>query len=219
MYELPLFPLHTVLFPGIPIQLNIFEPRYKLMVRDCMEKNKPFGVVLIHQGAEALGPLAEPRMIGCAARIVEVDPLEDGRLNLTAVGDERFHILKLDASRPYLVGRVESLPLENHHTLDMLRGHRALNGWVRRYLRLLSSTGDQGLDFSGLELPEEPLPLIYLAASLLQLPAAEKQPLLEAGTVGALYGEVQRLYRREVTILSRCIATQNDRAERASWLN
>ncbi len=219
MYELPLFPLNTVLFPGIPLQLHIFEPRYKLMIRTCMEKDRQFGVVLIHQGTEALGPLADPYRVGCSARIIEVEPLEEGRMNLTAVGDERFRVLKLDNSLPYLLGQVESSPLENHHTLDMLRGHRDLNAQVHRYLKLLARTGDQELDFTGLELPEEPLTLIYLAASLLQLPAAEKQPLLESGTVGSLYREIVRLYRREIAILSRCLKTHHDRSERASWLN
>ncbi len=219
MYELPLFPLHTVLFPGIPIQLHIFEPRYKLMIRTCMDKNLPFGVVLIHQGTEAMGPLAEPHTTGCTARIVDVTPLEGGRLNLTAVGDERFRVLKLDTSRSYLVGQVEGQPFENHRLLDILRGQRDLHRWIHRYLELLSHTSDQELDLVGLELPEEPMPLIYLAASLLQLPAIEKQHLLERSTIGDLYHEVKRLYRRETSILSRCLATKQDHAERASWLN
>ncbi len=220
MYELSLFPLRTVLFPGMPLQLHIFEPRYKLMIHACLEKNQPFGVVLIHQGTEALGPLAETRLVGCSARIVDVEPLEDDRFNLTAMGDERFHILELNkTSQPYLTGQVESLPLENHHMLDMLRGQRALTDWVHRYLRLLAKTGEQELDFSSLELPEEPLPLIYMAASLLQIPAVEKQPLLESATVGSLYREILRLYRRETAIVQRCLKTHGDKAERASWLN
>ncbi len=220
MYELALFPLQTVLFPGMPIQLHIFEPRYKLMLRACLEKNQPFGVVLIHQGAEAIGPLAEPYRVGCSARIIEMEPLEDDRFNLTAMGDERFRILKLNKTRhPYLTGQVESLPIENHHLLDMLRGQRDLNARIHRYLKLLAKTGDQELDFSSMELPEEPLPLIYLAASLLQLPAMEKQPLLESLSVGSLYREVQRLYRREIALLSHCMKTHEKNAERASWLN
>ena len=60
MSKLPLFPLHTVLFPGTPIHLNIFEERYRLMLQQCIKENLPFGVTLIKQGSEAMGPLATP---------------------------------------------------------------------------------------------------------------------------------------------------------------
>ena len=60
MLELPLFPLNTVLFPGMPLNLHIFEERYKRMMQACIESSKPFGVVLIKQGLEAHGPLADP---------------------------------------------------------------------------------------------------------------------------------------------------------------
>ena len=112
MFDLALFPLNTVLFPGMPLQLHIFEPRYQTMIRHCLDHQQPFGVVLIHQGLEAYGPLAKPVQMGCAARIINTTPLEDGRMNLTAVGDERFRILKLNYDLPYLVGEVESVPLE-----------------------------------------------------------------------------------------------------------
>src|SRR5512147_2655499 len=92
MYELPLFPLNTVLFPGMPISLHIFEPRYKLMIEQCIQIAQPFGVVLIREGVEALGPSAEPHQIGCSAQITQVERLEDGRMNIVAVGVERFQI-------------------------------------------------------------------------------------------------------------------------------
>ena len=56
MIELPLFPLNTVLFPGMPLGLHIFEDRYKLMIGQCVQERRPFGVVLIRSGQEALGP-------------------------------------------------------------------------------------------------------------------------------------------------------------------
>ena len=86
MFELPLFPLNTVLFPGMPLPLHIFEDRYKQMINNCLEEKEPFGVVLIRNGKEALGPLAQPHSIGCTARIVEVQKLSDGRMNITSVG-------------------------------------------------------------------------------------------------------------------------------------
>jgi hypothetical protein len=108
MYELPLFPLNTVLFPGMPIDLHIFEPRYLLMISRCLTAEQPFGVVLIRTGLEANGALAEPYSIGTTARISTVEHLADGRMNLTALGEERFEILSLDRSGPYLVGQVQA---------------------------------------------------------------------------------------------------------------
>ncbi len=78
MFEIPLFPLNTVLFPGTPIHLHIFEERYKQMINLCLQEQRPFGVVLIRNGMEALGPLAEPFHIGCTAEIAHVERLEDG---------------------------------------------------------------------------------------------------------------------------------------------
>ena len=96
MMELPLFPLNTVLFPGTPITLHIFEPRYLELMEMCEQTQQPFGVVLIQEGQEALGPLATPYPIGCTAEIARVERLPDGRMNILAVGVERFEIHELD---------------------------------------------------------------------------------------------------------------------------
>src|SRR5262245_66168313 len=112
MYELPLFPLNTVLFPGMPLRLHIFEERYKLMIGRCYAEGEPFGVTLIKRGQE-VGGRAEPFQIGCKAVITEVEPLEGGRMNIVAVGSERFQIHSLKHNQPYLIGMVDSLPLAN----------------------------------------------------------------------------------------------------------
>ena len=79
MFELPLFPLNTVLFPGMPLTLHIFEDRYKLMIGKCIQERQPFGVVLIRRGLEALGPVADTHSVGCMAFIRQVERLEQGR--------------------------------------------------------------------------------------------------------------------------------------------
>ena len=134
MYMLPLFPLNTVLFPGTPISLHIFEPRYREMVHTCLEDQRAFGVVLIQQGQEALPGQAEPYPVGCTARIVHSEKLDDGRYNLTAVGEERFRIRRLDNSKPYLQGWVETLFNESPR-LSTLRRIRPLTRQVIHYLR------------------------------------------------------------------------------------
>ena len=88
---IPLFPLKTVLFPGGPLKLRIFEPRYVDMVGRCMREDIGFGVALITEGVEAGGP-ARTVNVGTLARIVDFEQLKDGLLGLTAHGRERFRI-------------------------------------------------------------------------------------------------------------------------------
>ncbi len=90
--SLPLFPLNTVLFPGGPLRLRIFEPRYLDMVSRCMREDSGFGVALIVAGREAGGP-AQTVPIGTLARIVDFEQLDDGLLGITARGERRFRIL------------------------------------------------------------------------------------------------------------------------------
>jgi Lon protease-like protein len=90
---LPLFPLNTVLFPGGVLPLKVFEARYIDMVRDCMKRDVPFGVVRIKSGKE-VGVAAEPDSVGCMAHIVEWDMPELGLLMLQTSGGQRFRILE-----------------------------------------------------------------------------------------------------------------------------
>jgi hypothetical protein len=90
--SIPLFPLHTVLFPGGPLRLRIFEPRYLDMVSRCMREDSGFGVALIVAGREA-GGAAQTVDIGTLARIVDFEQLDDGLLGITARGEQRFRIV------------------------------------------------------------------------------------------------------------------------------
>ena len=89
----PLFPLNTVLFPGGPLPLRIFETRYVDMVRRCMREHCAFGVVLIRAGAE-VGAVGDTAEIGTTARIVDFYSLADGLLGITCIGEQKFRILK-----------------------------------------------------------------------------------------------------------------------------
>lgn len=219
MYEIPIFPLDTVLFPGMPLRLHIFEERYKRMMDHVLDTNRTFGVCLIKSGLEAHGPLAQPFLTGCTARVVQIEPLPDGRMNLTAVGDERFRIIKTGNADPYLNAFVESQPLVSHHSISVVRGVHSLRSRVQKYLGLLSrsSEGQPGednpdldMDLTSLQLPEDPMMLIYLSAALLQIPSIEKQPLLEAETAAGLLVHLQRLYRRELAVLPRMMDINED---------
>ena len=89
-----LFPLHTVLFPGGPLPLRIFETRYTDMVRRCMREQLPFGVVLIQEGEEA-GLVATTATVGCSARIADFYTLQDGLLGISCVGERKFQVERL----------------------------------------------------------------------------------------------------------------------------
>jgi Lon protease-like protein len=219
MYELALFPLFTVLFPGMPLHLHIFEPRYRLMIQRCLEANQPFGVVLIRKGEEAMGPLAEPYITGCTARIARTERLKDGSINLTVLGEERFRILELQYKEPYLLGKVETWMLEHPHTLHLLRKLPPLRQHITTYLRLITPLIGDEMDVASLQLPEDPLMLVYLAASLLQLPPNEKQPLLEAETANQLVSDVLRLYGREICVLPRLVKISQEDSSRAAEMN
>jgi Lon protease-like protein len=103
---LPLFPLEVVLFPGNPLPLHIFEPRYKEMIGECLANQSQFGIVrALEQG------IAE---IGCAAEIVSVTKkYEDGRLDLVAEGRRRFEMLELNQERSFLRAEVLFVPDES----------------------------------------------------------------------------------------------------------
>jgi Lon protease-like protein len=89
-----LFPLHTVLFPGGPLPLRIFETRYVDMVRSCTRDQQPFGVVLIQDGEEA-GPVATTATIGCSARIADFYTMQDGLLGISCVGERKFRVRRV----------------------------------------------------------------------------------------------------------------------------
>ncbi len=101
---LPLFPLDVVLFPGTPLPLHIFEPRYKEMIAECLAQHRDFGVVrAVEQG------LAE---IGCTAEIITVvKEYPDGRLDIVTEGRQRFELVRLNQERPFL--RAEILMIDD----------------------------------------------------------------------------------------------------------
>ncbi|NIV18523.1 MAG: peptidase S16, partial [Woeseiaceae bacterium] len=113
--RVPLFPLRTVLYPGGPLPLRIFEPRYIDMVSKCIASDSPFGVLLIKSGTET-GP-ATTYDIGTLARIIDWYQGSDGLLGITAIGEQRFR-LKASSREPdgLAIGEVEIFPTESRLT-------------------------------------------------------------------------------------------------------
>ncbi len=109
---LPLFPLHTVLFPGGPLPLRIFETRYTDMVSRCMRDQRTFGVLLIQEGEEA-GEVASTASVGCTARIADFNALPDGFLGISCVGERKFRVQRVWRAADGLnLGEVMWLPEE-----------------------------------------------------------------------------------------------------------
>jgi Lon protease-like protein len=103
--RLPLFPLSVVLFPGNPLPLHIFEPRYRRMLADCLAGDRRFGITPVN--AEAGPP--EAGAVGCIAEVRVNQELPDGRSNIVVVGGPRFVVLRvLEEALPYLVGNVQT---------------------------------------------------------------------------------------------------------------
>jgi Lon protease-like protein len=131
-----LFPLHTVLFPGGPLPLRIFETRYTDMVRRCMREQQPFGVVLIQEGDEA-GPVATTATIGCSVRIADFYTLKDGLLGISCVGERKFRVERVwRASDGLNMGEVAWLDPEPARALP--QEYERLGATVRRAVDDLS---------------------------------------------------------------------------------
>jgi uncharacterized protein len=200
MIEIPLFPLNTVLFPGTPIHLHIFEPRYIQLVQDCQESQMPFGVALIKKGLEALGPLAEPFRIGCLCRIIQVQPLEDGKMNLVAVGDERFRLLSLDRlSKPYLVGQAQLYPLADLDPVESIRQVEHLRRQFNRFIEKLRQVSPNQFNLD--DLPDDAALFAYFSAAVLQLSTRQKQELLTLSSLDRLVARLEAHYQREIALL------------------
>lgn len=177
MDELPLFPLNTVLFPGMPLPLHIFEDRYREMIGLCAQEERQFGVVLIKEGVE-VGEPAVPFQVGTMARIIGIDRLEDGRMNIVTVGTRRFRLLRYFADRkPYIVADVEPLDDEAQGDPAVLGLVDEVGALAKRYAALLQAASEQEL--VPLQLPANPEELSYLVGATLRVRNPERQRLLE----------------------------------------
>lgn len=178
--ELRLFPLaEVVLFPGMTLPLQVFEPRYRQLVAECVQGNEPFGVALIREGDEVGGP-AVPRDIGTTARIKSAAAGADGQLHLVTVGGRRFRILVLHHDRPYLWGDVE-YPPDEAATVPPAHIVQAREG-LRRVLRLRQTVA--GEFERDPRVPQSPGALADAIAGLADAPAAQLQRVLETANVG-----------------------------------
>lgn len=194
--SLPLFPLNTVLFPNASVPLQIFEERYKRMLRDCLDSDSRFGVVLIKAGSE-VGEPAIPYPIGTVAHIVQVNEIRGGRYFVSAVGERRFRIKNITQYRPYMTAQVELLEEEDAALPDTRLDE--IRQAVSQYASLVM--GLQGGWMRQSRVTSDPVALSYYIAGMLQVEMPEKQAILEElSTARRLDAELGYLKRDTETL-------------------
>lgn len=194
--ELPLFPLTTVLYPGLPIPLHVFEERYREMFARVLDGERRFGVVAIARGRE-VGDLPEHHPVGCVAEVREVRRYPDGRLDVLAWGEQRFRIDGVTQPAPYVVGDVTVLP---EHAGEDAAALADRAGWLfTRYMTTLLSFANEAGE--RLEVPDDPVAASYLIAAGLQIELPDKQRLLVAETAAERLRTELALLRRELILL------------------
>jgi uncharacterized protein len=208
--SLPLFPLRTVLLPGAPLPLHVFEPRYRQLTVDLMAGTVPekrFGVVaLAPSSAVEVTSLDQLQPIGCAAILRQAARLPDGRYDIVTIGERRFRLLELDCSAaPYLIGTVEWVP----DTPAVIPGQRATNDTVgslvavarAAYRRYCEAAWKQG-DWTEPGEEVDVAALAHLLATDCLLPLEDQQRILEETRPLHRLRLVTSLISREAGILA-----------------
>ncbi len=205
---LPLFPLGTVLYPGLLLPLHIFEDRYRQLVRDLLESPEPrrFGVIAIREGSETgVDGVSALYDIGCTATLRRVSERDDGRFDLVTVGTDRFRLIALDGSRPYLQAEVELLPEDTGDQAAAGMAVQAVQRAFRAYVDALNARGAPGVSVP--DLPGEPMALSYLVAASIIADLPGRQAMLaEPDALRRLTAE-RALLSRETSMLRSLTST------------
>jgi Lon protease-like protein len=204
--QISLFPLNVVLFPGMMLPLHIFEERYKVMIRECLTDNRSFGVVLAKsKRAQAPNVATLERddiySVGTTAHITAIENLEDGRLNLITIGQDRFIIRNIHSSaEDFLVGQVDPFLMQGDDDPEMVEiMAQKLRPLVKQYIEHLGDAS--GEDLSEAVLPADPTGLAFLAGAAMQGPLPDKQRLLSANTLTTLIAKTTSVLDKEDKIL------------------
>lgn len=199
--RLAMFPLGSVLVPGGVLPLHIFEPRYRVLMFDCLRATPEFGVVLIERGFEVGG--GDQRFtIGTVARITEAAELPDGRWVVTAVGTQRIRVEEWLPDDPYPLAMVERLtepaPVDGDAAAEAQAGAEVA---VRRALALCADLGLGGPD-PAIELATDPALVALQLLAVAPLGAYDKQQLLEIDDHGSRLARLAVLAEEQATMLA-----------------
>tara|TARA_Y100000994_G_scaffold95085_1_gene78682 strand:- start:2883 stop:3542 length:660 start_codon:yes stop_codon:yes gene_type:complete len=135
--NLRLFPLNTVLFPGMTIPLSIFQERYRKLITECINNEEPFGVLLLRNGLDTDEKNEDLYSVGCTARITDSLPQQDGTILISSRGEKRFRLLELTQKEPFLIGKVdypvdEIRELPENLVSDLQEGYKQIRSF--RYM-------------------------------------------------------------------------------------
>jgi ATP-dependent Lon protease len=170
--ELPLFPLpDVVLFPTRPLPLHVFEYRYRIMMNTILEGDRRFGVLMVDP---VKGTIAN---VGCCAEIIHHQKLQDDRMKMLTLGQQRFRVLEYVREKPYRVGLVEWIE-DQPATNDLRPLASDVEQLLRDVVRLSAKLTEQKIELPE-DLPDLPVELSYWVASNLYGVAQEQQSLLE----------------------------------------
>lgn len=194
MAVMPMFPLGTVLLPGVVLPLFVFEPRYQQLVRDCLESaDNEFGVVLIDRGSEVGG--GDTRSdVGVIARMVQVAAIDAGRFTIVTVGTRRFRVREWLPDDPYPRAEVDEWPDGDGSGDRTVPAERimATAARARRCAGLAVEMGDQSSVPVG-ELTGDPALDSFLVAAISPLGPADQYAVLCAPDALARLDLIDRL--------------------------
>ncbi len=202
--ELPIFPLALVLFPGVPLPLHIFEPRYRQMLNDVRAGNSLFGVSYFDASTSEkdMPPVGH---VGCVAEITETQPIPDGRANILTVGIIRYRIEEyVERNDPYLLARVSYFEDDEEDATLLSESSRDVAETFTRIARAVRTINDERANLPDIS-DTEPQRLSFLVAAAMEVDTEVKQDLLE------LRSTAERLQRlREM--LERAVSNYEERA-------
>ncbi|MER6079506.1 LON peptidase substrate-binding domain-containing protein [Streptomyces sp. NPDC013157] len=223
--RLPLFPLNSVLFPGLVLPLNVFEERYRAMMRDLLktpeEEPRRFAVVAIRDGHEVApsapgmpDPTAQPdrgpaagfgpdplksfHRVGCVADAATIRERANGTFEVLATGTNRVRLVSVDASGPFLTAELEELTEEPGDEAGAL-AEGVLRAF-RQYQKRLAGARERSLS-TGVDLPDEPSVVSYLVAAAMMHDTPTKQRLLQAPDTASRLRDELKLLRSETAII------------------
>lgn len=203
---LPIFPLGTVLFPGAQLPLRIFEPRYRALIEDVLERTdgaREFGVVAIRSGVEVGAHGVESLYeVGCVAEIQHIQPFTDGTFDVMTRGTRRFRIRRVHAPVPDRADEAELGLLSEDPSARSRDLAETATRLFRRYRRAVLVA--RGFDpESPFTIPDEPVSCAYAIAAVVALELTDRQRLLEAARVDDRLTMLADLLNREIAMIDR----------------
>lgn len=202
--ELPLFPLPVVLFPGVPLPLHIFEPRYREMLNDIKVSNNLFGLIYF-DSSTADSDIPKTGQIGCVAEVTETQGFPDGRSNILTIGVIRFRLDSyVDRGDSYLVANVSFFEDDDEDSAILSDSSHQVAEMFTRIAKAVRTINDERANLPDIS-DTEPQQLSFLVAAAMEIEADVKQELLE------LHSTSERLDRLS-DMLNRAVKGYEERA-------